>query len=348
VVKSVLISNPLASLAVKIRRIEITNLRAIDRLELDLAPLEGRALDLAVLAGPNGCGKTSVLEACLWALQADKLVQRPLPEQDFLIQLVVEHDGDEYLLERSPRDGVVRGPDIDDQAAPNRRKMPDWVTVHPIYFSSWRAPRLIGSVGLSTSQPKRHSPVKQGETLSRLKQYLVNLKATSAFGDFNGADFPRAEQVFERLGALWAELYPGAGGCFDAVVVEPPTGDSGPKADREHTELGPMYDLVLRDRARPGGIRVDELSSGEIEALSMIGAFVMSRVGYDLVLVDEPELHLHPAWHRAILRVLRRAAPAAQIICATHSEHVLDSVYSHQRFTLLTQGDPRLRLASAG
>ncbi len=31
----------------------------------------------------------------------------------------------------------------------------------------------------------------------------------------------------------------------------------------------------------------------------MIGALIMARAGLDLVLVDEPELHLHPAWHRA-------------------------------------------------
>jgi predicted ATPase len=48
------------------------------------------------------------------------------------------------------------------------------------------------------------------------------------------------------------------------------------------------------------------------------------------------------------MRVLRRAAPKAQIICATHSEHILDAVYGHQRFTLLRETDPRVRLASGG
>ena len=332
----------------KIRRIQIKNLRAIDSLELDFTPLDDRALDLAVFAGPNGCGKTSVLEACLWALQEDHLVPRSLPDQDFHIHLVVEQNGDEYVLERSPQARVVRGPDVDAQGAPNRRNMPEWLEVRPLYFSSWRAPKLIGSIGLSTIQTTRRPPVKQGDTLARLKQYLVNLKATSAFGAYPGGDFPSAGAIFGQMAELWAELYPSEGGRFEAVVVERPKGDGKSNAEREPAELGPMYDLVLKDSARPRGVPVDELSSGEIEALSMIGAFVMSRTGHDLVFVDEPELHLHPAWHRAIMRVLRRAAPEAQIICATHSEHVLDSVYSHERFTLLPQGDPRLRLAGVG
>jgi hypothetical protein len=46
------------------------------------------------------------------------------------------------------------------------------------------------------------------------------------------------------------------------------------------------------------------------------------------------------------MRVLRRAVPNAQLICATHSEHILDAVYSHQRFTLLPADDARLRLVA--
>jgi hypothetical protein len=41
----------------KIRHISICNLRAIEALDLDLGPAESTPLDLAVLAGPNGCGK---------------------------------------------------------------------------------------------------------------------------------------------------------------------------------------------------------------------------------------------------------------------------------------------------
>jgi len=330
---------------VKIRHIRIKNLRAIDDLDLDLVPLDGAPLDMAVLAGPNGCGKTSVLEACLWALKEDALVPRPLPDQPFLIRLDVEHEGERYSIERTPKEHrIVDGANRSQPFT----KGPTWFPVRPLYFSSWRAPKLIGSVGLSTGQPKRRPVPKQGEALARLKQYLVNLQATSAFGRSVDADFPSARTVFEHMADLWRELYPAAGGRFEAIVIDRPVTSEDASREAESGELGPSYDLVLTDRDRRRGIPVDELSSGEIEALSMIGTFVMNRAGFDLVFVDEPELHLHPAWHRAIMRVLRRAAPKAQIICATHSEHILDAVYGHQRFTLLRENDPRVRLASGG
>jgi energy-coupling factor transporter ATP-binding protein EcfA2 len=322
-----------------ITAIHIENLRALDRLDLDLAPT-GAPLDIAVLAGPNGCGKTSVLEACLWALRQDALVPRALPGQPFRIHLVLEQQGEHYEIERTP--GQHRWRSAGQWSPMPAKGLPRELQIRPLYFSSWRSPALIGSVGLSTKGPTRATRTRQ-DPLARLKQHLVNLKGASAFGGNGAAVGPAAGAVFQQIEDLWRELYPAEHGRFEAVLVNGP----GAAAEGEPDGVTDLrFDLVLKDRRRPDGVSVDDLSSGEIEALSMIGALIMARAGLDLVLVDEPELHLHPAWHRAILRVLRRAAAKAQIICATHSEHVLDAVYSHQRFTLLREPDPRLRLVS--
>ena len=63
----------------KLHRIRIEKFRRIrDVLELDLRTPRGRPSPLAVLAGPNGCGKTSVLEAVLLGLgQEDARRARP-------------------------------------------------------------------------------------------------------------------------------------------------------------------------------------------------------------------------------------------------------------------------------
>jgi predicted ATPase len=322
----------------KIRQIHIENLRALDRLDLDLAPT-GAPLDIAVLAGPNGCGKTSVLEAVLWALGQDARVPRALPDQPFRIHLVLDQQGERSEIERTPDHRRWRRSGEEWSSMP-AKGLPKELEIRPIYFSSWRSPTLIGSVGLSTKGKKGATRARQ-DPLARLKQYLVNLQGASAFGGKGGTLGLSAGGVFQQIEQLWSVLYPAEHGRFEAVLVEgtgaPATGD--PEADDEDLR----FDLMLKDGRRPEGVSVDDLSSGEIEALSMIAAFVMEKAGFDLVLVDEPELHLHPAWHRAILRVLRRAAAKAQIICATHSEHVLDAVYSHQRFTLLREPDPRLR-----
>ena len=62
------------------------------------------------------------------------------------------------------------------------------------------------------------------------------------------------------------------------------------------------------------------------------------------MLIDEPEQHLHVQWHRQILPALRELSPTTQFLVATHSEEVLDSALSYERFILVGEDDPRARL----
>jgi energy-coupling factor transporter ATP-binding protein EcfA2 len=56
---------PPQSPKVAIASLSIRDFRGIERLELDFRGPEGKPNSLVVLAGPNGCGKTTVLEAAL-------------------------------------------------------------------------------------------------------------------------------------------------------------------------------------------------------------------------------------------------------------------------------------------
>jgi hypothetical protein len=47
-----------------------------------------------------------------------------------------------------------------------------------------------------------------------------------------------------------------------------------------------------------------------------------------VLLLDEPESHLHPAWQRKLLPAAQRLFPNAQIIAATHSPFIISSVNS--------------------
>ena len=69
-----------------------------------------------------------------------------------------------------------------------------------------------------------------------------------------------------------------------------------------------------------------------------------------LLLIDEPELHLHRQWQTQLMDALRSAAPHAQLWVATHADAPWDQAYSFERFFLAPAGDPRTsrpRLAAA-
>lgn len=84
-------------------------------------------------------------------------------------------------------------------------------------------------------------------------------------------------------------------------------------------------------------IVIDLLSDGEKSLLAMVGN--LSRRLSDwhnnlenpleaeaLVLIDEIELHLHPAWQRSIIPRLTKTFPNCQFIVTTHSPQVLSHV----------------------
>jgi predicted ATP-binding protein involved in virulence len=49
-----------------------------------------------------------------------------------------------------------------------------------------------------------------------------------------------------------------------------------------------------------------------------------------VVLIDELDLHLHPAWQRSIVADLRRTFPKIQFIVTTHSPQIVASVSRSQ------------------
>lgn len=58
-------STPIQHSSIAIESLSIRDFRGIDRLELDFRGPDGHPNSLVVLGGPNGCGKTAVLEAAL-------------------------------------------------------------------------------------------------------------------------------------------------------------------------------------------------------------------------------------------------------------------------------------------
>ena len=53
-----------------------------------------------------------------------------------------------------------------------------------------------------------------------------------------------------------------------------------------------------------------------------------------IILIDEPELSLHPKWQQRIIEVYKKIGENNQIILATHSPHILGSISNENIFIL--------------
>jgi predicted ATP-binding protein involved in virulence len=131
--------------------------------------------------------------------------------------------------------------------------------------------------------------------------------------------------------------------------------------DRETTAVRRAIETLLpgfsnlRIRRKPlsivvtkGGVEfdVDMLSDGEKGLLGLVGdlarrlslanpALKNPNEGQGIVLIDEIELHLHPAWQRNAVRGLQRTFPNIQFIFTTHSPQVISELRPNQTFLLV-------------
>lgn len=324
--------------APRIHRIHIENFRRIrEPLDVDLTTPRGDPVPLATFAGPNGCGKTTVIEAVLLGLGMENLIVRDLERsrreehwrtilpQGARIELDVSLDGGPPTTWiRTPEKHVHRLLNVTEEPVP-----PHWLQFLAVeYFSSWRAPTLVGPVKPLVGRGGRPTNTESNR-LWRLKQRINDERARAGYAATSPGE-KKADLWLKRLNQAWQRFHGDDGTYLDAQIVEP-----------EDEEL--HADLFVMTKGGERLCTIDETSSGEIEILSFAGWLVLNDFQEGLLFVDEPELHLHPQWQATVLAALRDLSPRAQFIVASHADAVWDQTASYSRFLLVSDTDPRSR-----
>jgi energy-coupling factor transporter ATP-binding protein EcfA2 len=307
-----------------IRELIIENFRGVRSLELKFLDAKENASDIVVLAGPNASGKTSVLEACLLVLGHPELIRNvtksPIVHAgapSFRITGWVQTGGDKAEV-------TLLGDAVPQRSLRHLRASRE---LPCLYFSSWRAPRLVGAIPVTAGRRGVRPFNTEEDRISLVKQFLINAKAHSFMatsGQSPGTSL--FESTIRQLNEIWQTFHPGRDQFFsvDPVSDDPDAG----------------FDVFLVGPSRTR-VPLDSLSSGQLELVAFFGAFLRQKFNEGVIIIDEPELHLDPQWHTMMLRAIRQFLPHVQIIVATHSPEVFDSVYSFQRHLLLPPGDPR-------
>lgn len=343
----------------KLKSVTIENYRAIEKLELSLDQ------SLTVLHGANGHGKTSVLSAIAVGLGAVEILGPYLhksnidfSEEDWregagspqivaesIDEFIGKRHGDEHLdnyrmadLEHSHAklDNHFRSTPEDDMPivafyGTERRVsgVPEWVISQP--DSRFRSSRLDALEG-----------------------------ALAARTDFEGFlawfYFKRYEELQERDDREDSDYQ-----LKDVSVIRDAISSMLPEVFNPRIELNPLR-FVVSQKSEEG--RIEKLSlnqlSGGYRIVLVLAADLARRMAQGnphlkdplqseaIVLIDEIELHLHPAWQQRILSDLIRTFPKAQFIVTTHSPQVLTTVEPQCIVELYRDGDNILAGAPAG
>ncbi|HMY21498.1 MAG TPA: AAA family ATPase, partial [Polyangium sp.] len=208
------------------------------------------------------------------------------------------------------------------------------------YFSARREPEALGE----TPSPQGGRSEREARRLAELKRKLISAYYRSLRSKKRlDTEIP----VFERL-QRFIRPFLGDDWTIDVLPTDndPGSGDEvilrRGEVPSDITSLAmARNEALLRDDIPPL-VPMDRLSSGQIALFAFAGPLVFRDAPADVVLIDEPEQHLHVQWQRYIIPALRELSPESQFIVATHSLDVADAASHDERLLLLPEGDPRL------
>ena len=313
----------------RIHAINIRDFRGIDALDLDFTDGTGAPLDVVVLAGANGSGKTSVLEAIF--LANDSLEEHPPTGA------CVRFGRTTSYIEVRGRSSLNT---LEIEANGESSAMNDGKASLE-YFSVRRS-----LYPLADPSPRVREESQRVEELEKrlISAYYRSLRGR---GGKQSPIFTRIQTLWKRFDARGRRLEvlprdnnPGSG---DLVLLC----DGGPIPD-DITSFAMARNLASTRPDIPTLVPLDALSSGQMALFAFAGPLVFRDEPADIVLIDEPEQHMHVQWQRLLLPALRELCPDTQFIVATHSEEILDSVLSYERFILVDNDDPRARDVEPG
>jgi hypothetical protein len=99
---------------------------------------------------------------------------------------------------------------------------------------------------------------------------------------------------------------------------------------QQSVSSGPVFHVELRPLRAPGGIRLADTGDGMTQVLPVITLGALAEKGRlgdsPLLVIEHPELHLHPRAHQHVADFLVRVARQATVVVETHSENSLLAV----------------------
>jgi predicted ATPase len=325
----------------KVESIEIGNFKAIDKLTLPLSAV-------TIMVGPNGSGKSSVLQAIHWAARAASYIA-PQKQTE-----VVTFERLDYLPSSEPFMTAHKKDLSSEGSEPTTVVLRHVATEGMVAQTAHiriRASRNRGAISVQIDGGAAVTPFKQREKLitayipglaglAEKEALLVRplLRRQAAGGDAGGVlrnilfnigsrqdgEETNVEAVLRlrRLNELVRSVHPN-------VQIEVAFND------REDINIQATFeDERLGGNPRP----LEMAATGVLQVIQIFAYLVLFQP--KLLLVDEPDAHLHPDKQERLIEALESAASEfdIQIILTTHSPHIVRAASPNANLVWIKDG----------
>ena len=309
----------------KIRNLYITEYKGLRDITLNFEN-NNNVLDLVVLAGENGSGKTRVLESIYYYFEM-------LRSKVVSLELFYEKNENEVLDNLMSTEGLT---EIEKKMQKDI-EYADCLRNIKYYNQDYKegGNQNINSKIISQSFEKLKIFPKIIYVPTEINFQKMNAASTTLIQEYKFInivdtnlikDIPSyiATKIIsemlknknEKVGDIQKKVFDEINEIFETLGIEVKIED----ISQDGRNI-PIFTNSSGDK-----FDINELSSGEKQLFLRTLAIKMLNPENSIILIDEPELSLHPKWQQRIVDVYRKIGKNNQIIIATHSPHVLGSV----------------------
>ncbi|MBN1067555.1 hypothetical protein DVW02_06055 [Clostridium botulinum] len=293
----------------KIKSIYIKNIKALKDFKIDFNN------NVNVLIGENGLGKTTILETIYNLITANQNFVEDEGSDGCNLRILFTNEELDFINRHRNRLNKVlfKSEDkiqIDKHGINQDMNLKKGFAKSNIIKEKWFRKIVYLPTGVNFKKHKVETAKKIGisteigvilnsdEMSLNLKEYLVNIHYKD-LEDMSIGEIPYRIQRFKKL--------------YNSFFEE--------KEFLGVKDFEPLFKVKATGEIHSA----DELSAGEKQIFFRGGSLLQMDLNDSIILIDEPELSLHPEWQQKILEFYKGIGKNNQIIIATHSPHIVSS-----------------------
>lgn len=289
----------------KIKNLHIKEFKGLRDISINFEKND-KPLDLVVLAGSNGSGKTRILESIL------RYFQDHLNYKQNNIEAGIFYEEKEKNCISNVRDFFYRLEsfsycETNDPLREKHIEIKNKLDILPkiIYVPTEINFQKMDVASTTLVQEYKFINIVNTNLIKDIPSYIATKMISAMLKNKNEKVGDVQKKVFNEINEIFENL------SID-VKVEDISQDG--------------RNITLFTNSSADKFDINELSSGEKQLFLRTLAIKMLNPENSIILIDEPELSLHPKWQQRIVDVYKKIGKNNQIIIATHSPHILGSV----------------------
>ena len=305
----------------KIKNLHIKEFKGLRDISINFEKND-EPLDLVVLAGSNGSGKTRILESIL------RYFQDHINYKQNNIEAEIFYEEKEKNCIGNVRDFFYRLEsfsycEANDPLHEKHIEIKNKLDILPkvIYVPTEINFQKMNVASTTLVQEYKFINIVNTNLIKDIPSYIATKMISAMLKNKNEKVGDVQKKVFNKINEIFENL------SID-VKVEDISQDG--------------RNITLFTNSSGDEFDINELSSGEKQLFLRTLAIRMLNPENSIILIDEPELSLHPKWQQRIVDVYRKIGENNQIIIATHSPHILGSVKKENIMLLDKDGEGKI------